>query len=261
MDNVRNIAAGRAGVGSSIVGAIVVIAILVALVYLIYYVLSDWRYTSASSPWLVKGTRIARKALRLPASLIPVSNDSRYGIEFTYSFWMYVNSWSTPNQLAGGSNLQHILHKGSSEANPQFQAPGIYMDQNSNRIVVKMNTFGNLNEECIVDNIPIGKWVYVTVVVINKNIDIYVNGNLKNRCTLTGIPMQNVGDMYITQNGGFDGMLGNVQYFNRALPYWKIEQLFNIGPPMTPCPESGVRPPYLASGFWLSDSKGQEVNN
>jgi hypothetical protein len=140
-------------------------------------------------------------------------------------------------------------------------------------MIVKINTFyspkecikgdvpDNVNQEncylekCHITNIPTKKWVHVVVVVINKNIDLYVNGFLKKRCLLRGLPRLNVGDLYITQSQNnlstFNGLMSKVYYYNYALPIWQIEKLSNEGPSQKI--ENSimeVQPPYLASSWW-----------
>lgn len=235
---------------STAVSVIVALVLLVAVFYFVWYLFSDWSNGAANAPWLIKDTRIARKGAVVPGSIIPFSSDGRFGLEFSYSFWIYVNEWDTPSQTGA---MKHIMHKGDSNPTPQFQAPGFWMDANTNRIVFRMNTFNKnqFTEECGLNNIPIGKWVNIVAVVIGKNVDLYVNGNLKNRCSFDGVPMQNYGDIYLTQNGGFDGFLSKFRYYSYALPYWKVEQIMADGPSPAPCTETGTKPPYQAFDYWL----------
>ena len=65
---------------------------------------------------------------------------------------------------------------------------------------------------------------------MGKNLDVYINGRLKKRCVFKGIPKQNDGGLYITHHQGFNGYLANVQYFNRAIPFFKIEDLASQNP-------------------------------
>ena len=240
------------------VGIAVAIIVLILVLYFIYTVYVDYNNSYVTSPWLIPTTRIARQGLVLPGSTIPVSNDGSFGLEFSYSFWLYVNEWNVPGVAGGaggaGSVLgKHIMNKGSNDGViPTFQAPGFWLDDTSNKIIVQMNTFASMNEHCSISDVPIGKWVNIILVVINRHMDLYVNGNLKNRCELKGLPRQNYGDVFITQNGGFDGFLSKMRYYNYALPYYKVEQIFNDGPSDAPCTQTGTKPPYLAYDYWVS---------
>ncbi len=115
-----------------------------------------------------------------------------------------------------------------------------------------MNTFYSVKETCDIGNLPSGKWFHVTISCINKNLDIYVNGRLKKRCVLKGIPKQNFGDLHITSDGGFDGFLSKFRYFNYAVPYYKIEQMVSDGPSQAPCEDtSAAIPPFFANNWWF----------
>ena len=65
---------------------------------------------------------------------VHTSNNERSGVEFTYSFYLYVHS-STFRQEFG---LLHIFHKGYSQQFPLL-APGVYMRSDTNTLRVYMN--------------------------------------------------------------------------------------------------------------------------
>ena len=64
-----------------------------------------------------------------------------------------------------------------------------------------------------VDNIPLGKWFHLAVRLQNRDMDIFINGNLAARHKLTSPPKQNYGNVYITQNEGFQGQISNLRIF------------------------------------------------
>lgn len=231
------------------------------ILYLVYHnIHGEYRDTLKKEPWLVETTKTANRMTIVPGRSIPRSTDGQYGIEFTYSFWLYVNEWATSSRYKTG--LHHILHKGSITGIPD-QCPGIWLDNNTNDLIVKMNTFYKdpgcdprsddetcYLEVCRISNIPVHKWVHITISVINSNIDIYVNGFLKKRCLLKGLPRQNDGDIYLNAFGGFDGFISRARYFAYAVPLWKIESIISQGPSDAPCTETGETPPYLARDYW-----------
>lgn len=237
-----------------------------------YFVLktvySQYNNTVQSEPWLVETSKSASVQSIFPGKNIPLSNDGKFGIEFSYSLWMYIDEWEDNSTFKDNHNdndkkgmLKHILHKGDNIANPN-QAPGLWLKRVNNdlRIVVKMNTFNTYDkceeencymERCEIGNIPLNKWIHITLVTINKNVDLYVNGFLKKRCLLQGLPRQNNGDVYLNAFNGFRGFLSRVRYFNYALPIWKIEQIMHQGPSNYVGPDiSKAVPPYFAYNWW-----------
>lgn len=229
-----------------IFGIISFIIVVLIIIYLIWYIITDYRNTRTNEPWLIKTTKIARTSKVIPGQLIPRSVDEQFGIEFSYTMWIYITDWGTYKS----GEYKHILHKGDATAMP-LQAPGFWLYPDSNRIAINMNTFESVNESCDIGNIPIGKWFHITLVVIGKNMDVYINGRLKRRCKLKGLPKQNYGNVYITQWNGFDGFLSKVRYFNYALPFWKIEQIVADGPSQAPCVDTQQKPPYFAPDYWF----------
>ena len=107
-----------------------------------------------------------------------------------------------------------------------------------------------------VSNVPIGKWVHIGVVVHQRTMDIYLNGLLKSRTLLDGLPKQNFGDLYLTQNGGFNGFISRFRYFSYAVSFATIETEINHGPSLKM--DSGTSdvdqmPPYLSRYYWFNN--------
>jgi len=228
---------------------IIFLIFLSLLIYLLYKIIQNYNYVSKSEPWLIKDTKIARTPKIIPSYMIPLSNDSKYGIEFSYTFWIFITDW-----VYKKNEPKHVFHKGNNSTEPLMQCPGVWLAPNDNKMYINMNTFENVNETCVIPNLPIGKWFHVSIILINNHLDIYINSKLKKRTKLNGIPKQNYGDLYINMNNGFDGFLSKFKYFNSAIPFWKLEQMFNDGPSNQPCDGSGLPvPPYLASDYWMNN--------
>lgn len=252
----------------SFVMFIIAIFVLITIVYLVSSTIyNQYKETVKSEPWLVETTKSASSQKIIPGKTILRAEDGKYGIEFSYSMWIYLDNWEdnsryfTENEKGRRISLSHILHKGDPLANPN-QAPGFWLQRVNNdlRFVCKMNTFSTYDgcvgeacyiEKCNIGNLPLNKWFHITVVVINRNVDIYVNGFLKKRCLLDGLPRQNDGDIYINSFGGFKGFLSRVRYFNYAIQAWKIEQILKQGPSQYFGPDiSQAVPPYFANDWW-----------
>ena len=83
--------------------------------------------------------------------------------------------------------------------------------------------------ECDLKNVPVQRWVHLVVVVINRTIDVYLNGKLRRSCTLENVPRFNKGDLYINQNGGFEGKISDFMYSNKGLSAEEINSLYLSG--------------------------------
>jgi hypothetical protein len=93
-----------------------------------------------------------------------------------------------------------------------------------------MNTFDVINEEISVPDIPLNKWVNVIIRCQNTTLDVYVNGTIARSVDLVGVPKQNYGDVFVAMNGGFDGYVSNLWYYNYALGTAAIQKLTTDGP-------------------------------
>lgn len=169
----------------------------------------------------------------------PSNNDSvtiyrsineNQGIEFTWSVWIFINNLQ---YLEG--QYKHIFHKGNSNLektglNFPNNAPGLYLAPNTNSLVVMMNTFNVINEEITIPDVPVNKWFNVIIRCKNTTLDVYANGTIIRSINLVGVPKQNYGDVYVGMNGGFDGNVSNLWYYNYALGTAAIQKIVSDGP-------------------------------
>ena len=93
-----------------------------------------------------------------------------------------------------------------------------------------MNTYNDINEEILIPDIPLNKWFNVIIRCQNTTLDIYVNGTIVRSLELSGVPKQNYGDVYVAMNGGFNGYISNLWYYNYALGTAAIQNLVHKGP-------------------------------
>lgn len=273
---------GKVRASNLLLGVIAFIMFSMIMYFIVTTVVKGYTTTNDGEPILVEYTKDASDPVVKPSKMIMPSVDGQYGIEYTYSGWLYVDYTDTKSRYRfnksnnsiciDGVNetcstdydrdCKHIFHKGDMNALPN-QCPGLWLEEYDNQLhlVVRINTFKEHDNSCIgeecylekydINNIPYKKWFHFTLVVINNKLDLYINGFLKKRFVLKGLPRQNVGDLYINQFGGFKGFVSRLRYFNYSLPIWKIEQLVKRGPSKNfgPRIEKAV-PPYLSFNWW-----------
>jgi ElaB/YqjD/DUF883 family membrane-anchored ribosome-binding protein len=220
--------------------------------------------TNSTSPKIVSGMINAKNnALIFPQSpslsnSIPIykSENASDGIEFTWSIWLFINNV--------GSTYQHIFNKGNSNIQTDGlsepnNAPGLYISPNKNQLLVLMNTFEIIDENIIIPDIPMNKWVSVIIICKNNELNIYVNGVIAKSHLLQGVPKQNYGDINVALNGGFDGYISDLFYHNYALGIQAIQSLVNKGPNTTmsssgtsTLPTSNKSTDYLSLRWYLN---------
>ena len=186
------------------------------------------------------------------------SYNEHEGVEFTWSLWLFLEGG--PSGSDSASRYNHIFHKGDNmisnttikEVTGPFEgmnkiqnAPGLYIkpfdtassvNNASTTLTFVMNTFdtSRIIESVDIDNIPVNKWFNIMIMLKNRFLDVYINGSIKERKLLLGMPKQNYGDIHIgncsgESGDGFDGYLSNLSYYNYALGTREIEGVMTSG--------------------------------
>jgi hypothetical protein len=252
---------------------------------LVYYFLSP-----SETPFLISGMKDATEALTISQNLgqkstIPIlrSVNEYGGVEFTYSFWIYVNNVNYNETI----DYKHVFNKGSSPSSQgeggsglfgPNNAPGVYLYNGKKNIsdnlmtnypvlgmLVRLNVFHNNEsvnkpyyDDIYVDAIPIKKWVGVIIRVTSQNIcDIYINGTLTKRHKLSNIVKQNYDNLYVNYNGGFSGNLSDLKYYNYAVGTLEIDSVTARGPNLKIKKNSNIekaKPQYLSTHWYFNDT-------
>jgi len=207
---------------------VVILQLLISLI--------GWFLNPSDSPKLINGMVNASQMLIIPqdpsqtnAKTISRSVNSPNGIEFTWSVWIFIND------IGYNSTYQHIFHKGnytlaSNGLNEPNNAPGLYISPYTNELTVIMNTYNVIDEQITIPDIPLNKWVNVIIRCRNTSLDVYINGTIAKSMELFGVPKQNYGNIYVGLNGGFNGNVSNLWYYNYALGTIEIQNLVKRGP-------------------------------
>lgn len=221
--------------------------------------LISWFVKPSTSPKLINGMIDATQMVTFTqdpslngSATIYRSNNATDGIEFTWSVWIFINNLQ---YLEG--QYKHVFYKGNNNLdtnglNFPNNAPGLYIAPNTNALVVMMNTFNDINEETVIPDIPLNKWVNVIIRCQNNKLDIYVNGTITRSVQLMGVPKQNYGDVFVAANGGFNGYISNLWYYNYALGTSDIANISSKGPNTKLTSASSVNNSVLKNPDYLS---------
>jgi len=237
---------------SYIVGGIVVLLLLI--LFSVKYVVAD-KYT-------LREILVATKKETITKSELP----SKSGISqnFTYSIWFYVNNWNynngkykpifgkfegltEPSSSEDEKNIYiNYINKlydcsqiyESADCDNRKPKPVVTFDKVQNDILIYVPCDKNLSlngsniYQCTVKNIPIQKWVNLSITLYNKTLDVYINGKLHKTCVLPNVPdMLDEGDgnIDITPGGGFDGYTSKFQFYPEALNPQEIWNIYSNG--------------------------------
>jgi hypothetical protein len=224
--------------------AISIILIIVAVV-LIYFLV---KYLTSNTNSLQSGVENGQNPIVIPASSLATS-DGAAPSNFAYSSWFYVNDWNyrygQPKVLFGrmGAKGQSETTNEDSGISGKDPCPAVVFGAIENNLLVSLACFpGEVVEDqtagtntivhtCSVANIPIQKWVHLTVSVYMRTMDIYIDGKLVKTCLLPGTAnVNNAADLHITPSGGFDGWTTKLSYFPHAMNPQDVWNIYAKGP-------------------------------
>jgi hypothetical protein len=224
---------------NTVISQLIVIILIIIVFVVLFSVGSNImaRIFQPNDPYIIKGMITATTSKIIyqdPAQsgAIPISRSTNQndGIEFSWSVWINItdldnNPGSYKHIFSKGDNVN--IDNGMGTPN---NAPGLYIGPNSNDLVVLMNTFNTVEESIVINDIPLQSWINVVIRIDGMYFDVYINGALSKRITLSGVPKQNNGNVYVAMNGGFNGYISNLRYYNRALEPGDILAIMKRGP-------------------------------
>jgi hypothetical protein len=224
-------------------------------------------YTASSEDKQIVITQDPKKDPK--AKQIPFSVNERTGVEFSYSYYLYVS----PSTFDNTDTLATVFYKGYLTPWPLL-GPGVFIRKNTNSMRIFLNAYENPYQYCDVENIPVSKWFHVALVTRRGGMEIYINGNLSKKlrfesgmpyqnfqdvilfnqssCTLRGSTTPALGEETYEVRGVFKGNLSALSYFPYALSYTEINGLMNAGPSKKVLSDSKELPPYFADQWWTT---------
>ena len=218
---------------------VIMILIIVLLVIIWKYVLSD-PFTLQSIQNGQTASTIAASSLATNGSDVPSSN-------FAYSIWFYINDWNyrygEPKVVFGRMGAKSSTSTGAiSGVSGIDPCPAVVLGAVENNVAVTLSCYPGSNQEpttpggttvlhtCSVTNIPIQKWVNLTLSVYGRSMDLYIDGKLVKTCLLPGVAnVNNNSDVYVTPAGGFDGWTSKFQYYPNSLNPQEVWNIYTKG--------------------------------
>jgi len=219
-------------------------------------------YSPSPDPFLIKGMKRGNQSSMIlqntkfdESITLMRSKNEDGGVEFTWNTWLFLETVD--------NKYQNIFHKGDKNATPDNiehiinNGPGVYVRKNNDQAELRilMSTFDNpRGADISIPNIPIQKWLNLTIRVKHKHMDIYVNNNIVHRHIFEGSPpKQNYGNVYVSSQGGFSGLISNLRYFSRAITGIEVGNIVKQGPNLQSAGDDALatNPPYLSMRWYL----------
>ena len=240
---------------------ILLVVIIFMILLRVFITLIAYFMAPNPNPYLVKGLlpgndpiHISRDPNQANFIVLPRSNNRSTGLEFTWSVWLNLSLVNQP--IGDQPTYMHIFNVGNNVYDATTglatvnNGPGMYLSLLPNpsntgstaggasgklvlHIVMDSESVADVNTTNTyidIEDVPYNKWFHVAVRVQNMVMDVYINGLVTQRLSFQNTPKQNYNDIYISQNGGFDGNLSNLQYYSRALNVFDINSIVFWGP-------------------------------
>ena len=153
---------------------------------------------------------------------VPKSLNQKEGLTYSYSCWLKIDNFSYKY-----GQQKVIFTKGPMDLSAM--CPGVFLDGNTNTILIKIDTFGG-QEIIPINNIPAKKWLHFGLVVDQNSVDVYINGLVHTHRTITQLPKQNPESVHVGVNGGFEGKISDLVYYNYFISPTQMKSLASNAP-------------------------------
>jgi len=220
-------------------GIVITVAVIVLILMLLKYIFTD--------PYLLQNIQDGQTASQIAASSLATNGSNVPSSNFAYSVWFYVNNWNyrygEPKVIFGrmgapsGSGTGAI--EGISGLDP---CPAVVLGAVENNVSISLGCFPGLDQEpttpggktvvhtCSVSNVPIQKWVNLSISVYGRTLDVYIDGKLVRTCLLPGVAsINNNSNIYVTPKGGFEGWTSRLQYFPNSINPQEAWNIYSKG--------------------------------
>ena len=234
-----------------IISVILAVIVLIIIAYSLYNYYTSVRQTYEITKQMIPYIHDASIDKRFNYGSLPESSE---GNEYNMNFWVYINEYTYRLSedkciVFKGDKSVELIDSDKSNAINKLSNPGIWLLKNTNTLRINTgldttfkepcsdtgtgttcdNSDNNI-DSCEIKNFPLQNWVNINVSLRNNILDIFLNGKLNKSCILSGSPTINKGDLYICQDGGFNGYISNFKYTNKALNSIKIYDIYKKGP-------------------------------
>ena len=219
----------------SALSIVITIVVIVLIFMLLKYIFTD--------PYTLQAIQDGTTTSTINASHLATNGSDVPSSNFAYSVWFYVNDWNyrygEPKVIFGRMGANSSSGGGSvpgvSGLDP---CPAVVLGAIENNISVSLACYPGINQApttpggntviktCSVSDVPIQKWVNLTLSVNGRTMDIYIDGKLVQTCLLPGVAsINNNADVYVTPSGGFNGWTSKFKYYPSPL---NPQQAWNI---------------------------------
>lgn len=106
---------------------------------------------------------------------------------------------------------------------------GEVIKNNNPGLMSKLDATPSYVDECVVESLPLQRWINLIISQYNDTISIYIDGQLVSSCVLKGFPEIREEGVALCPDGGFEGKISRLSFFNNAITQNKAYQIYRDG--------------------------------
>lgn len=106
---------------------------------------------------------------------------------------------------------------------------GEMIKNNNPGLMSKLDATPSYVDECIVESLPLQRWINLIISQYNDTISIYIDGQLVSSCVLKGFPEIREEGVSLCPDGGFEGKISRLSFFNNAITQNRAYQIYRDG--------------------------------
>lgn len=212
---------------------IVIIVVIILFIVLLNFLRTRIKFKGKKNKLLLEELHDSKKQKLISKGIIPEQGE---GNEYNINFWLFLSDY-----IYRKDSEKIILYLGKNTFNCN---PAILLLKDTNDMkltfALQSNNSDVVDESCgltdcslidsfIVEKVPLQKWVSVNISVNNNIVDVYFNGELTKSYELKGFPIKSNGNMYLTEEGGFNGFISKLEYSNYCLSNEEILIRYSSG--------------------------------
>lgn len=200
-------------------GKVKIALIILGIVLVIYLLMKAHILYYGNYRRVIKKPQNGKKSLSIPSDKFKMSSPDN-GLAFTLSFWLFIDDWNYKFM-----NEKNILEKGHFK---------VFLSPRYNNLVVEIPIYNNSNkssEMISFNNIPLQKWINVTIILENRYLDLWINGKLYSSRHLSNLPLiEDDAPITLFDNGGFGGYMSKLFVWEYNITKRVIYRIFDKGP-------------------------------
>lgn len=185
------------------------------VMYVISLIVITFFGLTKTSPILISDNKSTMEPVVFSSSKLPLSGVDQ-GLSWTLINWLYIEDW----------NYRYGQKKMIVDWGENLQ---MYFEEKTNDLIIEITTIPLMKKQRMCQrNIPLQRWICLIVVLDNRQLDLFMDGQLVQSIQLDYVPMYLTEELNLFSGGGFRGKCGYLQYLSYRIPQFGINHFQQV---------------------------------